>query len=84
MGAAEAESPASRRSIRTNFAISRWRSSKTANLPVTGLQAYQALEVIESVYLSEVRRQPISLPMSAADRAEADRLSRGEATRPSP
>ena len=47
---------------------------------VTGLQAYQALEVIKSVYLSEVRRQPISLPMSAADRAEADRLTSGDAT----
>ena len=46
---------------------------------VTGLQAYWALEVIKSVYLSEVRRKPISLPLSTADRAEADRLTSGEA-----
>ena len=45
---------------------------------VTGLDAYRALEVIKSVYLSQVRRQPIRLPMSAADRAEADRISSGE------
>ncbi len=45
---------------------------------VTGLQAYRALEVIKSVYLSEARRKPIALPMSAADRAEADRLTSGE------
>jgi UDP-N-acetyl-2-amino-2-deoxyglucuronate dehydrogenase len=45
---------------------------------VTGLQAYRALEVIKSVYLSQVRRTPILLPMSAADRAEADRISSGE------
>ena len=45
---------------------------------VTGLQAYRALEVIKSVYLSQVRRTPIPLPMSAADRAEADRISSGE------
>lgn len=45
---------------------------------VTGLAAYQALEVIKSVYLSQARRRPISLPMSADDRAEADRLTSGE------
>jgi len=45
---------------------------------VTGLQAYRALEVIKSVYLSQVRRTPILLPMSAADRGEADRISSGE------
>jgi predicted dehydrogenase len=45
---------------------------------VTGLAAYRSLEVIKAVYLSEARRQPISLPMSAADRAEADRISSGE------
>jgi predicted dehydrogenase len=42
---------------------------------VTGLAAYQALEVIKGVYLSQSRRQPVSLPMSAADRAEADRIT---------
>jgi len=45
---------------------------------VTGLQAFRALEVIKGVYLSEARRRPISLPMSAEDRAEADRLTSGE------
>jgi predicted dehydrogenase len=42
---------------------------------VTGLDAYRALEVIKGIYLSEARRQPVRLPMSAADRAEADRLT---------
>ena len=44
---------------------------------VTGLAAFRALEVIKAVYLSEARRQRISLPMSAADRAEADRITAG-------
>lgn len=44
---------------------------------VTGLDAYTALEVVKAVYLSEARRQPVSLPMSAEDRAEADRVSSG-------
>jgi predicted dehydrogenase len=47
---------------------------------VTGLDAYRALEVIKAVYLSEARRQPIRLPMSAADRAEADRITGGDPT----
>ena len=38
----------------------------------------RAIEVIKAVYLSEKRRQPIALPMSAADRAEADRITSGE------
>jgi UDP-N-acetyl-2-amino-2-deoxyglucuronate dehydrogenase len=42
---------------------------------VTGLDAYRALEVIKGIYLSEARRQPVRLPMSASDRAEADRLT---------
>lgn len=45
---------------------------------VTGLDAYRAIEVIKAVYLSEKRRQPIALPMSAVDRAEADRITSGE------
>ena len=45
---------------------------------VTGLDAYRALEVIKAVYLSEARRQPIHLPLSAADRTEADRISGGD------
>lgn len=45
---------------------------------VTGEDAYRALEVVKAVYLSESRRMPISLPMSAEDRAEADRVSGGE------
>ena len=45
---------------------------------VTGLAAYRALEVIKGIYLSDKRRQPVSLPMSAADRAEADRLTNGK------
>jgi predicted dehydrogenase len=47
---------------------------------VTGLDAYRALEVIKAVYLSEARRQPIRLPMSAADRTEADRITGGDPT----
>jgi UDP-N-acetyl-2-amino-2-deoxyglucuronate dehydrogenase len=47
---------------------------------VTGLDAYRALEVIKAVYLSEARRQPVALPMSADDRAEADRISSGAPT----
>ena len=54
--------------------------SRTASRLVTGLQAYRALEVIKAVYLSEARRQPISLPMSAADRTEADRITGGRPT----
>ncbi|HLW90592.1 MAG TPA: Gfo/Idh/MocA family oxidoreductase [Roseiarcus sp.] len=45
---------------------------------VTGLDAYRALEVIKAVYLSEARRRPIALPMSAADRTEVDRMTSGE------
>jgi len=45
---------------------------------VTGRDAYTALEVVKAVYLSEARRQPVALPMSAEDRAEADRISSGE------
>jgi predicted dehydrogenase len=45
---------------------------------VTGLDACRALEVIKGIYLSEARRRPISLPMSAADRAEADKLTSGK------
>src|SRR5258708_40360743 len=44
---------------------------------VTGLDAYRALEVVKGVYLSQTRRRPISLPMSAADRAEAHRITSG-------
>lgn len=42
---------------------------------VSGADAVRALEVIKAVYLSEARRSPIVLPMSAKDRAEADRLT---------
>ncbi|HLX97715.1 MAG TPA: Gfo/Idh/MocA family oxidoreductase [Roseiarcus sp.] len=44
---------------------------------VTGADAVRALEVIKAVYLSEARRSPIVLPMSAGDRAEADRITMG-------
>ena len=44
---------------------------------VTGFDAVQALEVIKAVYLSEARRRRIVLPMSAEDRAEADRITMG-------
>lgn len=44
---------------------------------VTGADAVRALEVIKAVYLSEARRSRIVLPMSAADRAEADRITMG-------
>jgi len=44
---------------------------------VTGLAAFRALEVIKGVYLSQTRRRPIALPMSAADRAEADLITSG-------
>jgi len=44
---------------------------------VTGFDAVRALEVIKAVYLSEARRAPIVLPMSADDRAEADRITMG-------
>ena len=44
---------------------------------VTGFDAVRALEVIKAVYLSEARRAPIVLPMSAGDRAEADRITMG-------
>jgi UDP-N-acetyl-2-amino-2-deoxyglucuronate dehydrogenase len=44
---------------------------------VTGLASFRALEVIKAVYLSEARRRPIALPMSAEDRAEADRITSG-------
>jgi predicted dehydrogenase len=47
---------------------------------VTGLAAFRALEVIKGVYLSEKRRQPIALPMSAADRTEADLITSGTPT----
>lgn len=46
---------------------------------VTGEEAYRALEVVKAVYLSDARRAPIALPMSAEDRAEADRVSSGTA-----
>lgn len=46
---------------------------------VTGEEAYNALELVKAVYLSESRRAPISLPMTAADRAEADLISSGDA-----
>jgi UDP-N-acetyl-2-amino-2-deoxyglucuronate dehydrogenase len=42
---------------------------------VTGADAVRALEVIKAVYLSEARRAPIVLPMSAEHRAEADRIT---------
>lgn len=45
---------------------------------VTGEAAYGALELVKAVYLSEHRRMPIALPMSAEDRAEADLVSNGE------
>jgi predicted dehydrogenase len=45
---------------------------------VTGLAAYQALEIVKGVYLSQARRMPVALPMTAEDRAEADRLTSGE------
>jgi predicted dehydrogenase len=44
---------------------------------VTGEDAYRALEVVKAVYLTQARRTPVSLPMSAEDRAEADRVSSG-------
>ncbi|GAA1220058.1 Gfo/Idh/MocA family oxidoreductase [Rhodoglobus aureus] len=44
---------------------------------VTGEDAYNALEVVKAVYLSESRRMPVKLPMSPADRVEADRVSSG-------
>jgi UDP-N-acetyl-2-amino-2-deoxyglucuronate dehydrogenase len=43
---------------------------------VTGADAVRALEVIKAVYLSEARHSRIVLPMSAEDRAEADRITR--------
>ncbi|PZQ90541.1 MAG: gfo/Idh/MocA family oxidoreductase [Leifsonia xyli] len=45
---------------------------------VSVLDAYRALEVVKAVYLSEARHAPVSLPMSAEDRREADRVSGGE------
>lgn len=45
---------------------------------VTGEDAYAALELVKAVYLSEARRMPITLPMSAEDRREADLVSSGE------
>jgi predicted dehydrogenase len=44
---------------------------------VTGAAAVRALEVIKAVYLSEARRSRVVLPMSAEDRAEADRITMG-------
>ncbi|MFT4028751.1 MAG: Gfo/Idh/MocA family oxidoreductase [Protaetiibacter sp.] len=46
---------------------------------VTVQDAFRALEVVKAVYLSESRHAPVALPMSAEDRAEADRVSSGEA-----
>jgi UDP-N-acetyl-2-amino-2-deoxyglucuronate dehydrogenase len=45
---------------------------------VTGLDAVRALEVIKSVYLSQIRRRPIPLPMSVEDRLDADQLTSGD------
>ena len=45
---------------------------------VPGVASFRALEVIKAVYLSEARRRPIALPMTAEDRAEADRMTSGE------
>lgn len=45
---------------------------------VTGEDAYRALEVVKAVYLSDARRQPVTLPMTASDRADADQVSSGE------
>lgn len=42
---------------------------------VTGEDAYNALELVKAVYLSNFRRMPITLPMSAEDRLEADRVT---------
>lgn len=45
---------------------------------VTGEDAYAALELVKAVYLSEHRRAPILLPMSAEDRIAADLISSGD------
>lgn len=45
---------------------------------ITGVEGYRAVEVVKAIYLSEARRAPIAIPMSAEDRAEADRVSSGQ------
>ena len=42
---------------------------------ITGRDGLKALEVIKGVYLSQVRQQSVSLPMSDADRRAADDLT---------
>lgn len=44
---------------------------------ITGRDGLAALEVVKGVYLSQARQAPVHLPMSGADRRDADDLTEG-------